>query len=343
MGPTTIKRLATLIAVILVAGLSVFFLQRYQISRMAGSVLRDAEQAATSGDYEKAIAKYQERLDVVPDDEDTKLKLADALQKGPRRPGRWEQAAQIYVEMLNRHPETTDVRRRLAELALRLGLFNPPDRATSTAMYARPNVETLMKMPEAKEDGGLHFLMGRCQEEDHKYREAVESFRTAIAHQAPQQLEAYRRLAVLLGRQLNEAAEADKTIEEMVQSDPKNYQVYLERGRYRRQFVKSEDLKTLKTVRDDYDQALKLGATEPQAFVERAELAVFDVELGREERFIKARQVIEEGLKHAPENVSLHEVLANIELQSGSLDKAIASVRKSLELLPDQAPLHYML
>ncbi len=86
------------------------------------------------------------------------------------------------------------------------------------------------------------FLMGRCCEasrsaaikpEDRR-AEAVKWYRDAIENHTPEPIEAYKRLATLLRGQLKQPAEADKVIDEMVRSAPKNYLVYLVRGRYLR-------------------------------------------------------------------------------------------------------------
>ena len=66
-------------------------------------------------------------------------------------------------------------------------------------------------------------------------REAVKWYRKAIEHNAPQRIEAYQRLATLLRDQLNQPKMPIKPSKQMVQSAPKNYLVYLARGRYRRQ------------------------------------------------------------------------------------------------------------
>ena len=55
MGPKTVTRLVILIAIVVVAGLSIYFLQRSQVTRMAKSVLEEAQEAEKGGDYEAAI------------------------------------------------------------------------------------------------------------------------------------------------------------------------------------------------------------------------------------------------------------------------------------------------
>ena len=142
MGPKTVKRLVILIAIVVVASLSIYFLQRSQVTRMAKSVLEEAQEAEKGGDYEAAIQKYQEHLMVVPDDDVTKEKLADVLLKGGKDFARQAQAAQLYGEILTRNPQRSDIRRRLAELSIERAQFKE----------ARPNLEILLKNDELSLD-----------------------------------------------------------------------------------------------------------------------------------------------------------------------------------------------
>ena len=123
MGPKTVIRLVILIAIVIVASLSIYFLQRSQVTRMAKSVLEEAQEAEKGGDYEAAIQKYQEHLVVVPGDDVTKAKLADVLLKGGKDFAKQARAAQLYGEILTRNPQRADIRRRLAELSIERSLF----------------------------------------------------------------------------------------------------------------------------------------------------------------------------------------------------------------------------
>src|SRR5271166_1136982 len=121
MGAKTVKRLAILVTTILIAGLSIFFLQRYEVERMNRSVLARAAQAEKDGNFEEAARLYQEHLEVVPNDADVQLKYADVLLKGVKTVSRQDQAARIYDELRARFPGRDDIRRRLAELSVERG------------------------------------------------------------------------------------------------------------------------------------------------------------------------------------------------------------------------------
>ena len=354
MGPKTIKRLAILISVVLVASLAIFFMQRYQVTRMAQVVLDNAEQAERDGDFDEAARIYQERLKVIPDDVDTKLKFADVLRKGTKTAQRLEQAAGAYDEILSREPGNMEVHRRMAELAFELGKYNPPSNVlTSTTQYARPHLELLLKLDTDGNlvnsqdlDGGLCFLLGRCQEAAGDSVAAVNSYQLAIAHHAPQQIKAFSRLATLLwspGKQ-QDLAGAKQAIDEMVSADPNNYQVYLERGLYLRQVASATvdqkaALESRKAASADFQRALKLVPDDPQSY---RELAALELD-AKPPSFEAARGFLNEGLAKAPKDPSLHLAMASLERLAGSIDKAITSLHKSLDVLPDDVNLHLML
>ena len=81
-----------------------------------------------------------------------------------------------------------------------------------------------------------------------------------------QRIEAYQRRATLLRSQLGQPKDADQTIEEMVKSAPENYLVYLERGRYRRQFG-------LPGSGADFRKAQSLASSSPDVYLELAKTA----------------------------------------------------------------------
>src|SRR5271157_5268308 len=206
MGAKTVKRLAILVATILIAGLSIFFIQRYQVSRMDRLVLAQAKRAEEDGNFEDAARFYQEHLEVATDDPEAKLKYADVLLKGPKDDARRQQAAQLYDQYVNRFPADKKARCRLAELTVEVGGY----------VKARPHLELLLKFEP--DDGALRFLLGRCQEAMNEPARAVESFELAIKYDAPQRPEADSRLATLLVRlnKAGDADDADKVIETMV-------------------------------------------------------------------------------------------------------------------------------
>ena len=315
MRVKTIKRGAILIAVLsLIAGTG-FFTQRFQVTRLAKAKADEADDAVKKGKFAKAEQLYREHLMVVPSDDDIREKYADALLKAASLPSKQQQfeALQIYASIIRRNPGDNDVRRKQMELKVAMGRFHD-DRGGA----AEEDLKTLLKADESENDGKLLFLMGRCCEEGKNDEAAVTWYRKAIEHNAPQQIEAYQRLATLLRGQLNQPTDADQAIEEMVQSAPKNYLVYLERGRYRRQFDLPES-------GADFRKASELAEASPEVYLEMAKTVETD------SGFDTARKILEDGLKKAPASAEIYTALTDLEWRSGHADQAVKILERGLK------------
>jgi tetratricopeptide (TPR) repeat protein len=318
MRAKTVKRLAILIAVIGLVGGGGYLAWRSQVEKMGRGVLEQAARAEAAQDFLKAEELYRQRLAVMPNDPDTLAKYANVLVKVDKTPRRREEALGIYETILKRPTGREDVRRRAAELAIEARDFNK----------ARLHLGILLR--SAPDDGHLQYLMGQCLEEDKEAAAAAQSYAAAIAHQAPERLEAYQRHAALLRGSLNQKGEADQAIETMVQSDAKNYQVYLERGRYRNRFG-------LPGARDDFQQARQLAPQVPEIYLEMAQMEQ------AQSRADAARRALEDGLKVVPGSVPLTLALANLELRTGRLERGIAILRQGLEVNPNRPELRFPL
>ena len=123
----------------------------------------------------------------------------------------------------------------------------------------------------------------------------------------------------------------------MVSADPTNCQVYLERGRYLRQAADTPEDR--KAASADFQKALKLVPDNPQVYLE---LATLELD-AKPPNFEAARGFLSAGLAVVPKDPSLHLAVATLERCAGSIDKAMTSLRKSLEVLPDDVNLHLML
>jgi cellulose synthase operon protein C len=175
-------------------------------------------------------------------------------------------------------------------------------------------------------DGHLLFLMGRCYQEARDGANAEKYYQAAIEQNAPQRIEAYQRLAILLRDQLGQPKKADELIEEMVKSDPKNYQVYLARGRYRRP---SE----IQRAGEDFQEALKHSSGEGRIEVQLEIARVAEKQSGLD----AARKILEKELETTPDSGALNEALVNLELRAGKVDRAIEILRRILKIYPNSS------
>ena len=291
MRLTTIKRLAILIAVLGLIGGTGFAVQRAQIKRMAQSVAEQADRAKKEGDLAKAEELLKQHLQNVPNDFDMQFKYANLILEIAKTPAHQEEALGIYREIVTRNPGNREVRRRLMELEFETRRFQ----------NARGDLLILLEesTPLENKDGDLQFKMGRCLEETGDFANAEKRFQAAIEHKASDSLEAYKRRAILLRSRLNRPDDADAAIEAMVKSNPKNYQVYLERGRYRLRFE-------IKGAGADFQEALKrsLDKDKVEVYLEMAKLAEKEAPT-KEQGQAAAREILERELKTAPDSAAL--------------------------------------
>lgn len=322
MRAKTVKRWLIFIAVVaLLTGAGVFA-QRLQMIRLAKSVVEQADTAVKNGDFGKAEKLYWEHLVLFPADVEIKIKYADTLLKAAPLPRRQAEALQIYSAVLTRSVGREDVRRKRIALKTAMGRLGDADTET--------DLKILLNLEQNKNDGDLMFLMGRCCEEGHNDVNAVMWYRKAIEHNAPQRIEAYQRLATLLRSQLDQPKDADQAIEEMVKSAPENYLVYLERGRYRRQFG-------LPGSGVDFRKALELAGSSPDVYLEMAKTA--ELESG----YDAAREIFQMGLKKASASTEIYEALTNLELRTGHIDRAIETLELALKSPANHGRIRWLL
>lgn len=155
-------------------------------------------------------------------------------------------------------------------------------------------------------------------------------YQSAIEHHASQHIEASRRLATLLHDRLNQPQEAEKVVERMINSDPKNYLAYLERGRYRRQLGRSDS-------GADFQKALELADQEPEVYLEMAKTAE------SESGYSAAQEILETGVNKAAASAKLYLALADLELRTGHASQAVETLEQGLKSSPEKGDLHLML
>lgn len=121
MRAKTVKRWLIFITVLsLIAGIG-FFIQRFQVARLAKLVVERADKALNEGDFANAEKLYWEHLVLFPADIVVKLKYADVILKVAPLPKRQAEALQIYNEVLTQNPGRADVRRKQALLKFAMG------------------------------------------------------------------------------------------------------------------------------------------------------------------------------------------------------------------------------
>jgi cellulose synthase operon protein C len=318
MGTRIVWRVSILVTLVTLAIVGGYFFHEWRVEKMSRGVLAQAEKAERDGDYGRAATLYSQHLVVMPDDLDVRLKYAESLQKQDPSNKSKLAALEIYDSILKQDASNHGVRRRAAEVAVEIG----------GGLYekARAYLSILLDSPKDKDDGHLEYLLGRCQEADNEPALAASSYESAIAHGAPERVDAGYRLAVLLRGPLKRGDDGDKVIAAMVRDEATDYRTHLNSGRYREQFQ-------LPGAEDAFRKAMELEPARQEAYLELAMAAE------RKSKFDEARQVLDKGLTEAPKAVELYLELANLEQRAGREDRSIDALELGLKTIPDNLTL----
>ncbi|MGA2620541.1 MAG: tetratricopeptide repeat protein [Thermoguttaceae bacterium] len=325
-----LRFLGGLLLVTAVLGGAVHALHVVQVRRHATFLLDRAHRAIEEKQFPAAIKGFQQYLALVPKDADTQaelgLLLADLHQPRP--------ALVTLEQALRNQPDRDDVRRRLVQLDMDLRRWGD----------AREHLQQYL-LVTSPEDPALWELLGTCQAAGAEYAAAVESFRKALRF-APQQLDAYWRLADVLRRNLDRHKEADQWMEKLVAANPDSARAHLLRGVYLEKLYlekygqenrspdkaesegakkKAEEAKRdLAVALGEAEKALHLAPKDIDALLLAARLASLAAQ------YDKARGYVQQVLAVDPTRAAGYATLWRIELRTEHRKEAIACLRQGV-------------
>ena len=313
-----VNLLAILLGALAVSLVAVVLLHSWQMRRHAATLIARAHRAEAANDLERAAVCLQRYLVFAPEDNDTRAHYGELIEQlATSDHERWR-AVSVYERVLYREPSRHDVRRRLAQLALRLGWTSE----------ARLHLETLLQ--EQTRQADLEYLLGRCQEEAQDYALAAASYQRAVESR-PNLVEAHVRLAHLYQYRLGEPEKAGRVLDAMVQDNRTSAAAYLARGSYH------WSRGALAESQRDVERARQLAPEDVDVLRASADLE------RRWGRFGESRRYLQHGLQRDPRNLALHLALVDLALEEKHEDEAIEFLRQGLRALPDQPDLLLLL
>jgi len=308
-----VRALAIVVILAALCGGGVYLLHGWQTRRHAVHFLQQARRAKEEGETQEAIDQFNRYLKLVPDDSEATAELGLLL--ADTAPGR--RAYELLERVLRHEPQRTDVRRELAELAVRGGRYSD----------ARDHLDRLLiAFPD---DSELLELLATCQLRQDEDEEAARTLETAIENgrkNTPQRVRLYGYLAALLRdpNRLDQPDEAAAWMDRVVEENPDSAEAHVLRGNYVRLFGEIDD------AADAAAKALSLEPDDQDALWLAARCAL------QRDRLDEARDHARRALDLDPKQPRTWIALADVELKAGAPEEAIRWLESGLEENPDQ-------
>lgn len=343
MRTLNVKRLACLLVVLALLGAGTHFLHGFQVKRNASSLLRQAKDADQAGQLDDEAEYLDRYLSLVPTDFDALRQYGVTLNRLADDPAKIKlrgQAFFILERVASRRPADDELQRRLVRIAM-----DPHIKRYTDAL---DHLKTLLD--KHKGDENLEADKARCLEENKEPESARQWYERALAHGREHhdlQVQTYVRLAALQ-RQQFQREKADKTLDLLVADadtmpgvdNDRKAQAYVAHSRYRLEQGK------LAEAAADVKKARALAPEDPDVLLQSAEVAralALEDPKTTKDRLAEARRYVEEGLRHAPDNAALHEVLARLEVQAGHAKEAMDCLRRGIKAAPNEGRLYWAL
>ncbi len=300
-------------AILVPAGIAVHLLHGYQLRRTALTLLHRGDQALARGHTEQALADYTRYLGFVPGNNHAREKYVRLLDRGANLLER-PHVVRLMQQLLLERPDLYDLRYRLVQNLIAIGRIGD-------AMHEIKSLDG-----HWSDAADLKHLLAWCQDAREQYSDAAASFRAAIQLD-PKRLDSYALLAEVLTERMNDAADARRVLDMMVQANPKAYRVYLIRARFHQsrhdQPAADRDLESALALAPDQAEVVLVVAQRRQAQGKPQE----------------AYALLETGIRHHPNEPAMYKAMADLKIRAGDRAAALRVLDRGLEKLPRDADL----
>ena len=296
-------------------GVGVHFLHAYQVKRNARDLLAQADLAEQNGETKQVADYLGQYLGMVPTDTDVLARYGLLLEKHANSRGQLQRAFIILDKVVRLDGTRQDVRRQLVRIAVALGQFSD----------ARYHLAALQK--EAVDDAELLRLQARCEVGEAQYWKARDYYKQAL-EKDPSGVDLRLEYARLLRGKLQQQAEADDVMGQLLEEAPRSVPAHLAVARYYRQFASPEN-----GLLDKAHKAIGAALNELKAQDADAFLLAAEIDEARKKP-AEARSNLEQGLKYHPDDLPLRQALARVEIQAGQPEKALLELEPTLKTLP---------
>ncbi len=322
-----------------VCAAAVYGVWLFQIDRNADALLSDAAKAIEEGDYRQAVQYYANYVSVRRDNVDGRIKYANALadlaQQDDAAPEERGAALNVLEDTVREYPETTELRRRLAEYCFELRQYQD----------ALAHVDLLIKGDP--DDVELKVLRAQYLTAARDTEKAIDQSYKIIGYDpetdtfdaskalAPDEVNIYTGLAAMLRPLPNKEKLADRVMEQLIAANPDSAAAHLRYGQYlvsteREEEGEAETAKASELAPDDADVLYITGNL------------AWQKEDEEERDYEKAQELLEKGRELHPDDIRFYQSLAALATAQQDYDKALAAVNEGLDAVAGTKALYLL-
>ncbi|QDU39630.1 tetratricopeptide repeat protein [Maioricimonas rarisocia] len=299
--------------VVVVAG--THFLHRFQVARLSGALLQQAEARLADGQRTSARSYFKRYVRFRPHDAEALRQLALLQIEAAETIHDYLECLLTAEAALRVTVDADDLRRIAAGCAMRCGEF-------------RAALRHYELLTSATASADLYVQMALCHELLFEYSEAAEAYGEALERD-PGNLFSYRRRTGLLRERLDAPQEAGQLLEVAVLHNPQSVELLLLRADdLMRQGLLDESMAHIEEARRVDPLAISpvLAAARLSGRMETPETL----------RFQELKQQLEDAIGRDSSDLRILLPLAEMEFRSGDLPAARNRLTRGLELSPDQ-------
>lgn len=243
-----------------------FFWHQFQIHRNAGKLLTQAQRLAANDEWRDAATMYFHYLKLRPDDAQSWINLAQAVDRAAETYNEKQKAVELYFQTITLASDQAELRRRLAELLLEQGKHELAEYQADKLLERAPEDASGWRTK------ALASYWGARINSRLSMRQVARCFVNAVKYN-PHDVVMARGLAEIYRRELQVPGKAerdsyaDTVMNKLVAANPGNVEALLSRYTYRVRFH-------LPDADPDLDRAIELEPTDDEVLLTSAHRAM---------------------------------------------------------------------
>jgi Tfp pilus assembly protein PilF len=328
MSSLNLRLAAITVAVSIAIGGGIYLLHDLQTYRHASSLYQAAQKERGEKQFARAVTHYSQYLRYSPSDKKALFEFGMCLAEAHRYGEAFNRLEEVLRNGVDDSISAEDLRlarRKLVDVAMLMNIGENKNKWS----HAEAHLKALLNLHESditeelpalkNADPELELLLAECEIAAGKDSEGVLAFKDTI-RRAPNQVEAYARLMMVLGTGMNRFAEADQICDLMLANNPKSAAALRYAAHYKLELAKY-DKTQLDKVLIYANQLLELSPDDPKG------LWLVGRCLASKGEWEKGLDALNRGIKAAPTDLAMYLAKADMLQRHGRMQDVIDTLK----------------